>query len=45
MLFVSDSTGAIDIVINPQNPDLVYAAMWERIRGPIDRRVGGFSGQ
>jgi len=40
-LFVSDSTGCIDITINPQNPQIVFAAMWERIRGPEDRRVGG----
>ncbi|MCP4707369.1 MAG: hypothetical protein GY869_01985, partial [Planctomycetes bacterium] len=33
-LFVSDSTGAIDIVINPQDPNILYAAMWERIRYP-----------
>ncbi|MBN1348564.1 T9SS type A sorting domain-containing protein [candidate division KSB1 bacterium] len=31
-LFVSDSTGAIDIVINPQNPSILLAAMWERVR-------------
>lgn len=33
-LFVSDSTGAIDIVINPENPAILYVAMWERIRRP-----------
>lgn len=31
-LFVSDTTGAIDIVIDPNNPDFLMAAMWERVR-------------
>ncbi len=34
-LFVSDSTGAIDLVIDPQNTQTLYAAMWERVRRPI----------
>jgi photosystem II stability/assembly factor-like uncharacterized protein len=42
-LFLTDSTAAIDVVINPENPDTVYAAMWERIRSPYRRKVGGFS--
>lgn len=42
-LFLTDSTAAIDVVINPQNPDTVYAAMWERRRSPFHRNVGGFS--
>ncbi len=41
VLFVSDSTGAIDLVINPNNPDILYAAMWERIRRPDRRSYGG----
>lgn len=40
-LFVSDSTGAIDIVIHPTNPDTLYAAMWERVRRPNRRSYGG----
>lgn len=32
VLFVNESTGAIDLVINPDNPDIVYAATWQRIR-------------
>ena len=43
VLFVSDSTGATDVAINPQNPDIVYAAMWERVRGPRRRNVGGLT--
>jgi len=34
-LFVSDSTGAIDLVMDPQNPDFMLAAMWERVRRPV----------
>src|SRR4030065_982306 len=40
-LFISDSTGCIDIAINPLNPDTVYTAMWERIRRPDRRSYGG----
>ena len=31
-LFVNDSTGAIDLVMDPRNPATLYAAMWERTR-------------
>lgn len=31
-LFVNDTTGAIDLVVDPQNPDILYAATWERTR-------------
>ncbi len=41
VLFVSDSTGAIDVAINPENPDTLYAAMWERVRRPNRRSYGG----
>jgi len=40
-LFVNDSTGAVDVVIDPTNPQRLYAATWERIRRPNERRVGG----
>lgn len=41
ILYVSDSTGGIDIVINPNNPDTLYTAMWERVRRPDRRSYGG----
>ncbi len=41
VLFVSDSTGAIDLAIDPINPNVLYAAMWERIRRPNKRQYGG----
>jgi photosystem II stability/assembly factor-like uncharacterized protein len=40
-LFVSDSTSAIDVAIDPVNPDNVYAAFWERLRAPDNRSVAG----
>ncbi len=43
VLFVNDSTGATDVAINRQNPDIVYAAMWQRIRSPRSRNVGGLN--
>ncbi len=34
VLFTSDSVGAIDLEINPANPDELYAAMWRGERKP-----------
>jgi photosystem II stability/assembly factor-like uncharacterized protein len=31
-LYVNDSTGAIDLVIHPGDPDMLWASMWERTR-------------
>lgn len=31
-LFVDDRTGAIDLAQDPKNPDVLYAATWERAR-------------
>jgi photosystem II stability/assembly factor-like uncharacterized protein len=41
VLYVSDSTGGIDLAIHPDHPDTIYAAMWERIRRPGFRQYGG----
>ena len=43
VLYVNDSTGAIDLVINPLSPDTVFAATWERVRKPNRRSYGGIS--
>ena len=40
-LFISDSTGAIDIVIDPNNPSRLMAAMWERVRRPNSSQLYG----
>lgn len=34
VLFASDSTGAIDLELNPENPDEIYAVMWRAERKP-----------
>ncbi len=33
MLYLTDSTAAIDLIQHPVNPEILYAAMWERTRG------------
>ncbi len=40
-LFVNDSTGVIDLAVNPRSPDTLYAASWERRRRANDRHYGG----
>ena len=40
---MTDSTAAIDIVINPVNTDILFAAMWERTRKPWQRDYGGLT--
>ena len=41
VLFVNDSTGVIDVVLHPTNPNIVYAASWERVRRPQRRSYAG----
>ncbi|MGB3342654.1 MAG: T9SS type A sorting domain-containing protein [Aequorivita sp.] len=43
VLFVSDSTGVVDLSIHPTNSNIVYAASWERIRRPNRRQYGGIT--
>lgn len=38
---LTDSTSCIDLAIDPSNPQTLYAAMWERVRGLTYRRSGG----
>ena len=40
-LFVDDSTGITDMIIDPKNPDILYAASWERWRKSWLRHKGG----
>ncbi|NUO00512.1 MAG: glycosyl hydrolase [Saprospiraceae bacterium] len=35
-LFVNDNTGAVDLVVDPSNPNVLYASMWERSRRAWD---------
>ena len=41
VLFIDDSTGIIDLEIPTDNPDLIYAAGWTRIRSNNFSRVAG----
>jgi photosystem II stability/assembly factor-like uncharacterized protein len=41
VLFVDDSTGAIDVALDPSNPRVLYAAMWYVRRTPWGMRSGG----
>ena len=40
-LYINDSTGIIDLVINPSNPDELWAASWERTRKAWDFKGDG----
>ncbi len=39
--FVSDKAGFVDIAIHPKDPDILFAASWERERGPYYLQSGG----
>jgi photosystem II stability/assembly factor-like uncharacterized protein len=43
MLYVNDSTGAIDISMNPANPRILFAAMWHMQRTPWGFTAGNGS--
>jgi len=40
-LFVSDQAGIIDLVVSPDNPNVLYAAAWDRIRNNSESTVSG----
>lgn len=41
ILYISDSTGVIDVALHPTQPNTLFAAGWERIRRPNRRQYGG----
>jgi photosystem II stability/assembly factor-like uncharacterized protein len=41
VLFINDSTGIIDLVMDPFNPDILYAASWNRLRNNSQSLVAG----
>jgi photosystem II stability/assembly factor-like uncharacterized protein len=41
VLYVDERTGAADLVIDPANPDKLFAAMWDYRRHPWTFRSGG----
>ncbi len=41
VLYINDRTGGIDVVFDPQNPHVLFAAMWEGYRTPWNLNSGG----
>jgi photosystem II stability/assembly factor-like uncharacterized protein len=41
VLFRDDGTGAVDLVVDPGNPDILYASLWEVSRTPHSLSSGG----
>ncbi|MES1259781.1 MAG: hypothetical protein ABUL71_04235, partial [Gemmatimonadota bacterium] len=39
--YISPKAGFIDVAIDPQNPNVLFAASWERVRGPYFLKSGG----
>ena len=44
VFFLSDSVGAVDIEMDPTNPDIIYAGMWRAERKPWTMIDGGTKG-
>lgn len=41
VLFLNDSTGVIDMVVAPNNPNIIYAAGWNRLRSNNFSTISG----
>ncbi len=41
VLFVSDQAGAVDLAMDPSNPRVLFAAMWQVVRQPWIMESGG----
>ncbi len=41
IFFISDKTGCADIAMNPKNPEILYASMWQFRRKPYSFESGG----
>jgi len=39
--FITDKAGFVDVGLDPKNPNIVWAAAWERSRGPYFLKSGG----
>lgn len=39
--FISDQAGFVDVILHPQDPDVIFATSWERMRGPWFLQSGG----
>ncbi len=40
-LYIDENTGVIDLIINPKNPNILYAASYEKYRYPWHYEAGG----
>lgn len=41
VLYIDDTTGCVDLIMRPDNPRVLFAAMWQRIRTPERYDYGG----
>ncbi len=41
ILFANNRSGAVDLVLDPENPDIIYASTWNVRRTPYDFSSGG----
>lgn len=41
IIYVNDDTGVVDVALDPSNPDIVYAATYQRRRRPFGFHGGG----
>ena len=41
LLYVNETTGPSDLAMDPSNPRILYAAMWDHLRQPWQVRSGG----
>ncbi len=41
ILYIDARTGCVDVVMDPRNPDVLYAAMYDKLRKPWTYQIGG----
>jgi photosystem II stability/assembly factor-like uncharacterized protein len=41
ILFSNENAGAVDVILDPENPDIIYTATWNVRRTPYDFSSGG----
>ncbi len=41
VLFKNDRSGAVDLALDPKNPDIIFAAIWDSYRTPWSMSSGG----
>jgi photosystem II stability/assembly factor-like uncharacterized protein len=39
--FISDSAGFVDVILHPEDPNVIFASSWQRVRGPYFLNSGG----